>query len=176
MTRPVLERTFGNQLRVVGQVVRAPGTTVTVKAILAGRVETLHVAPARRFGPASSWSSSTPTICSRCRATCCARRSRSGWPRAGSRPAGELYEIEGVSRQELELREQAAFSARLSLAAAREELTDLGLAEETVERILAERRTDPHLPVRSPIDAVVLELEVQAARVGAGVRIPGGDR
>ncbi len=42
---PVIERSFGAQLRVVGQVVRSPGSTLTVKSVLPGQVEKINVAP-----------------------------------------------------------------------------------------------------------------------------------
>lgn len=161
VVRPVLERTFGNQLRVVGQVVRSPGTTVTAKAILAGRVERLHVAPGDRVraGELLVELHSHDLLALQGELLRAAESVRLAASRLDA--GRQLFELEGISRQELELREQAAFSARLDLEASREELVDLGLAAETVDRILAERRTDPHLPVRSPIDAVVLELSVE---------------
>ena len=45
VVRPVLERSFGEQIRVIGQVVRAPGSTLTVKSVLDGQVEAVNAAP-----------------------------------------------------------------------------------------------------------------------------------
>lgn len=162
VVRPVLERTFGNQIRVIGQVVRAPGTTVAVKAILPGRVETLHVAPGDRVraGDLLIELHSHDLLALQGELLRAVEEVRLARSRLDA--GRQLFELEAISRQELELREQAAFSARLALDAAREELVDLGLGGEAVEVLLAERRTDPHLPVRSPIDAVVLELGVEA--------------
>ena len=45
LVRPVLERSFGTQIRVVGQVVRPPGGTISVQTVLAGRVERIFARP-----------------------------------------------------------------------------------------------------------------------------------
>ena len=44
----VEERGFGDSQRVVGQVIRVPGSTLSVKAVIPGRVENLQVAPGDR--------------------------------------------------------------------------------------------------------------------------------
>lgn len=161
VVRPVAERAFSDRLRVVGQVVRAPGTTVTVKAILPGRVETLHVAPGDRVraGQVLVELHSHELLAIQGQLLRSAEELR--LTRSRLEAGRTLFALEGISRQELELREQAEFSAQLDLNAAREELVDLGVASGTVDRLLEERTTDPHLPVRTPVDGVVLEVAVQ---------------
>jgi Cu(I)/Ag(I) efflux system membrane fusion protein len=73
----------------------------------------------------------------------------------------QLYELEGISRLELDVREQEAFTARLELETGCAELIDHGLDPDVVERLLATRSTDPHLLVRAPVSGVVLELGAQ---------------
>jgi cobalt-zinc-cadmium efflux system membrane fusion protein len=158
---PVQERAFSDRLRVVGQVVRAPGTTVTVKAILPGRVEVLHVAPGDRVRAGDLLVELHSHELLGIQGELLRSSEELRLARSRLEAGRQLLALEGISRQELELREQAAFSAQLALDAAREELVDLGLAPGTVDRLLEERSTDPHLPVRTPIDGVVLELTVQ---------------
>ncbi|MCB1034486.1 MAG: biotin/lipoyl-binding protein, partial [Acidobacteria bacterium] len=45
LVRPVEARSFGDQIRVLGKAVRAPGATQTVKSIVDGRVERILVTP-----------------------------------------------------------------------------------------------------------------------------------
>jgi len=73
----------------------------------------------------------------------------------------ELFSVDGISRLDLELREQEAFSARLEFDRARAELIDHGIPETTLQRVLESREPDPHLPLAAPIDGVVLDLAVQ---------------
>ena len=54
-----------------------------------------------------------------------------------------------------------AKQVNLELAMLREELLDHGLSVEELETVLTTRKPDPHLPVTSPIDGVVLELNVE---------------
>ncbi len=44
----VTHEDFGSRLRAVGMVVRSPGSTLVLKTIAGGRVETLEVAPGER--------------------------------------------------------------------------------------------------------------------------------
>ena len=159
--RPVETRTFGNRIRVIGQVVRSPGTTVTVKAVLAGRVEAVHVAPGDRVraGDLLAELHSHDLLAMQGELLRADGQARLAENRLQA--GRQLFALDGISRQELELREQTALSAALESAAAREEMIDLGVADDTVERLLSERQTDPHLPVRAPLDGVVLELPVQ---------------
>jgi len=48
VVRPVLERRFGDQFRIVGQVVRSPGSTVPVKVVVPGRIEKILATPGSR--------------------------------------------------------------------------------------------------------------------------------
>ena len=48
LVRPVLERPFGEQVPIVGEVVRSPGTTLTVKTPVSARVIEQYVAPGDR--------------------------------------------------------------------------------------------------------------------------------
>ena len=161
VVRPAETRTFGNTVRVIGQVVRSPGTTVTVKAVLDGRVESVHVAPGDRVGAGDLLAVLHSHDLLSMQGELLRADGQARLADSRLQAGRQLFALDGISRQELELREQTALSAALDLAAAREEMTDLGVAGETVERLLAEQRTDPHLPVRAPLDGVVLELLVQ---------------
>ena len=73
----------------------------------------------------------------------------------------ELFALDGISRLELERREQDSLSARLRYSTLREEILDHGFPEHSLENIIADQTLDPHLPVTSPVDGVVLEVSVQ---------------
>lgn len=161
LSRPVIERSFGDQVRVVGQVVRSPGSTLTVKSIFDGRVENLEVAPGDlvRGGQVLVQLHSHDMLALQGELLQATDRARLTEKRLAA--GRQLFELEGISRNELETREQEAFSAQLDRDRARAELLDIGLAAADIEELLATRTTGAHLPVTSPRDAVILELMVQ---------------
>ena len=158
---PVVEGDFADQVRVVGQVVDAPGSTVTVKSMVSGRIEEIMVSPGDRVHVGQ------PLITLHSHAVLTMHGTLLSTYRqlqlAESRlDAGrKLFELEGISRMELERRSQEALAARLAYEQARAELIDLGYTEEGVDRDLEEHETEPHLTVRAPTSGVVLELPVQ---------------
>jgi membrane fusion protein, heavy metal efflux system len=158
---PAAERSFADQVRVVGQVVGAPGSTVAVKSVVAGRVEEILVSPGDRVRMGQ------PLIVLHSHAVLTLHgellRTHRELQLAQNRlDAGrQLYELEGISRMELDRRSQEALAARLAYEQARAELIDLGYTEEGVDRDLEEQETEPHLTVRAPAPGVVLDLPVQ---------------
>jgi RND family efflux transporter MFP subunit len=152
---------FSSRLRAVGMVVRSPGSTLVLKTIAGGRVETLAVAPGERVvrgqTVATLHSHEMLTLQSEILLALDQVRMADQRLEAGR----ELLAIEGISRMELERREQESLSAGLRYRTLREELLDHGVPENSLDRILESQRLDPHLPVTSPIDGVVLEVSVQ---------------
>jgi RND family efflux transporter MFP subunit len=161
VTRPVRERAFGESFRIVGQVVRTPGSMSTVKSILEGRVTEIHVAP----GVAVQQGQVLLELHSHALHGMQGEmlRAHEQLKLAESRvEAGRrLLELEGISRLELQQREQQALAARLAFQLAKSELADLGIDEEESQRILEAGNPDTHLPVRAPSNGVILELYVQ---------------
>lgn len=158
---PIGEHSFGDRMRVVGQVVRAPGATSTVKSILEGRVEALYVAPGeavRRGQPLVLLHSHALH-----RLQGELLRSHEELRLAENRvEAGrQLLAVEGISRLELERREQEALKARLALQAVTAELEDLGYDEAEIAKLIAASKPHPTLTLRAPADGVVLEVTVQ---------------
>ncbi len=160
VTRPVLERTFGDQIRIVGRVVRAPGSTVTVKALVEGRVEKLHVLPGERLVEGA------PLVTLHCHEL---HELKSRYLRAvealtlaeSQVSAGEqLFELDGISRRELNVRRQRALGARLEVDSVLAEMEHLGFARQEAES-MNDPAWHPVLTVRSPIAGVVLELHVE---------------
>ena len=152
---------FSSQLRAVGMVVRSPGSTLVLKTIAGGRVETLEVAPGERVvrGQPVATLHSHEMLTMQSGLLLALDQVKMTEQRVEA--ARELLAIEGISRMELERREQESLSARLRYSTLREELLDHGLPEHSLERILEGQRLDPHLPVTSPVDGVVLEVSVQ---------------
>ncbi len=157
----VAERGFGDSQRVVGQVTRVPGSTLTVKAVIPGRVEKLRVAPGDRIRAGQVLvelhahellTMQARLLQARDRATLAATRLEAG---------RELYAIEGISRLDLQVREQEAYAAELDYTITREELLDHGFPEASLEAVLENRTTNAHLPVVAPMNGVVLELAVE---------------
>jgi membrane fusion protein, heavy metal efflux system len=157
----VVERGFGDSQRVVGQVIRVPGSTLTIKAVIPGRVEDLRVAPGDRVraGEVLVELHAHELLTMQAKLL----RARDGALLAATRlEAGrELYAIEGISRLDLQVREQETFAAELDFTIAREELLDHGFPEAALDAVLANRTTDAHLPVVSPMNGVILELMVE---------------
>jgi cobalt-zinc-cadmium efflux system membrane fusion protein len=161
LVRPVLTRTFGDQIRVVGLVVRAPGSTVTVKTVVGGRVEGILAMPGtavKRGQPLLTLHShelrhlQSELLKAAEHALLAQSRLKAG---------EELLEIQGISRIDLERRRQEALEARLALQAVRAELLDLGYSEKDLEDLQQRSTPDPHLTVYSPAPGVVLSLGVE---------------
>ena len=161
------EEVFGSRLRAVGQVGRAPGSTLIVKAIAGGRIESLAAAPGERVqrGDVVVVLHSHALLTLQSELLMAVDQVRVAEQRLAA--GRELLAIEGISRLDLERREQDALSARLRSSSTREELLDHGYPEPALERVLSSQQLDPHLPVASPVDGVVLEVMVQEQAVTA---------
>ncbi len=161
VVRPVLERSFGEQTRVIGQVVRAPGSTLTVKSVLAGQVETINVAPGDkiRSGMVLTELHSHEMLGMQGDFLMAGDRARLAQSRLDA--GRELYDLDGISRIELETREQKAFAAQLELDRARAELVNHGVANDAIGQLEQTRATSHKMPVIAPLDGVVLEMMVQ---------------
>jgi len=161
VVREVLMRSFGDQFRIVGQVVRSPGSTTPVKVVVPGKVEKILATPGSRVHAGD------PVLLMHSHAL---HGLQADLLRAAEQlriteirlEAGKkLLQLEGISRMELEEREQRAFGARLEVKAARAELMDLGYTDDELTEIMARKNPDPHLTIRAPADGVVLELNVE---------------
>jgi cobalt-zinc-cadmium efflux system membrane fusion protein len=157
----VVEHAFGDRQRVVGQVVRVPGSTLTLKTLIGGRVETIEVAPGDRVeaGDVIATLHSHEILAVQSDLLRARERAKLASTRAAA--ARQLFEVEGISKIELEEREQESFAADLEYKMFREELLDHGFPISALDRVLETRSTDPHLPVAAPTSGVVLELETE---------------
>ncbi len=160
-TAAVEEREFVGQLQTVGRVTRSPGSTLTVKTISAGRVESLQVAPGEPIArdQVAFMLHSHELLSLQSELLMAIERMQLMEQRVEA--ARELLTLEGISAIELERREQEALSARLRADTLREEILDHGFPEAQLERVITEQRLNPHLPVVAPVDGVVLEVIVQ---------------
>ncbi|HSL16585.1 MAG TPA: efflux RND transporter periplasmic adaptor subunit [Methylomirabilota bacterium] len=160
-TVEVAERSFGDRHRVVGQVVRVPGSTLNLKAVVPGRVEFIGVAPGDRVAAGDVLVALHSHEMLSMQAELLKARERSRLAATRVEAGRQLFEVEGIARLELQQREQEAFAAELEVELARAELLDHGLAEQVLETVLSTLKPDPHLPVAAPVAGVVLELEVE---------------
>lgn len=158
---PVVETSFGDSTRVVGQVVRSPGSTLTLRSLLSGRVEDLHVAPGDLVKSGSIIVELHSHDFLEIQGDFLRAADKAGLAERRKEAGAELFEVDGISRIELETRTQEAFSAQLEKDRSRAELIDFGFLEEDVSKLSSTRSPDPHLPILAPRDAVVLELMVQ---------------
>lgn len=159
-TRPVEEHAFGDRLRVVGRVVRSPGSTVTVKALVEGRIESLAVAPGERVERGAPLVVLHSHDLHEMRARYLRAREASRLAENRVHAGEQLLELEGISRLDLEERRQRALAARLEVEAVLADLEFLGYDEAQVETF---DRPDWHaeLTVRAPSAGVVLDLAVE---------------
>jgi cobalt-zinc-cadmium efflux system membrane fusion protein len=154
----VVEHAFGDRQRVVGQVVRVPGSTLTLKSLIGGRIEAIRVAPGDRVEAGDVIATLHSHEILAIQADLLRARERANLAATRATAARQLFEVEGISRVELEQREQESFGAELELQMLREELLDHGFPKAALDRVLETRSTDPHLPVAAPTSGVVLEL------------------
>jgi cobalt-zinc-cadmium efflux system membrane fusion protein len=160
VVRPVLERTFGDQFRIVGQVVRAPGSSLVLKTVVAGRVEGLEVAPGDAVAAGDPLVILHSHELQTLQATLLRGEKAARLANLRVDAGRQLLEVQGISQLELEAREEAALDAKLALASSKAELIDVGLTAGEVDALLESGTTDPHLAVRAPASGVVLELPV----------------
>jgi cobalt-zinc-cadmium efflux system membrane fusion protein len=152
---------FSNRVPAVGMVVRSPGSTLLLKTIAGGRVEGLEVAPGDLVdrGQVVATLHSHELLKMQGELLLALDHVRLAEQRLEA--GRELLAIEGISRIEFDRREQELLSVRLRYSTLREELLDHGMPENHLDHVLESQRLDPHLPVMSPVDGVVLEISVQ---------------
>jgi cobalt-zinc-cadmium efflux system membrane fusion protein len=152
---------FGSRLPTVGEIVRSPGSTLGLKTIASGRVESLLVSPGEpvRAGQPVVLLHSHELLTMQSDLLLANDQLKLAEQRVAA--GRELMSFDGISQLELERRQQEALSARLRVDTVREELLDHGVPAEALASVEASQRMDPHLPVTSPIDGVILEVMVQ---------------
>jgi len=155
------ERSFESRINVFGEVVRAPGTTVTVTVPIDSRVLELFVTPgelALKGEPLMLLYSHD--IHEREGALLRLgeemRLARSRWL-AGQ----QLYELQGISQQELDRRKQQTLVAEIAYEETHHELEDLGFTDDDLTRLRERMQPAGRLTVRAPADGVVLEMSVE---------------
>lgn len=160
-TQGLVSLQFGEQMRMVGQVVSEPGSTFVVKSVLPGRVDEILVSPGDevktgdvllRFHSHEFLDMQGQMLQAHHQLKMTEKRLEAG---------KELYEVKAIARVELENREQAALAARLYFERTRSELIDFGCVSEEIERILEGQRPSGHMQVRAPSSGAVLSVEVQ---------------
>lgn len=160
-TEAIDEKSFGDEVRLVGQTVRAPGTTMTVKAMLEGRVDQVYVAPGDRVERGSALvalrSHDLLDLRGRYLQAAEARKLADTRVRAGE----QLLELEGISRIELEERRQKALAAQIELESLEAELEHLGFRQQELAALLESTDDHPRLILRAPAPGVVLDLDVE---------------
>ena len=157
----VQERTFGDQIRVVGRAVRAPEATTNVMTVLDGRVVEILVAPGDEVRVGQPLARLHSHDLHRLRGEVLERRQELRLAESSLRAGEKLLELEGISRVELERRRQIVLAARVAFDNSREELHEVGYAEAEIEQLLDLAEFRPILTVRSPTRGVVLRLEAQ---------------
>ena len=161
LVRPVLERTFGEQVPVVGEVVRSPGTTLTVKTPVGGRVLELLVAPGDPVRAGDPLLVIHSHDIHALEGELLRTRELARLARSRQEAGEQLYALEGISRIEMEQRTQAAMAAGIYYEVVLHELEDLGFDEPALEELLQRGKADGRLTLRAMSDGVVLDLTVQ---------------
>ncbi len=158
LTRPVLERSFGDQVRVLGEVVRAPGTTLAVKSPLGGRVSRLRVAPGEQVRVGQELLELHSHDLHVLEGAMLSAREAHAISLARYEAGRELLEIEGISRMEIERRRQAMLDAKIRLEQARMELRDVGMSEDDISELIERGHSRGEYVLRALGEGVVMEL------------------
>lgn len=161
-TRPVVEHAFGNRIRIVGQTVRSPGSTLTVKALVEGRVEAVHVAPGDRVPRGGALVTLQSHDLHELKGRYLSAREALKLAENRVEAGEQLLELEGISRLELEQRRLHALGARLEVDAVEAELEHLGFPREEVANLFDDPDWHPLLTMSAPMASAVLDLEVEA--------------
>jgi cobalt-zinc-cadmium efflux system membrane fusion protein len=161
LVRPVLERNFGEQVPVFGEVVRSPGTTLTVKTPVEGRVLELLAAPGDLVLAGEPLLRVHSHEVHALQGELLSARERLRLARSRQEAGEQLYALEGISRIELEQRSQDAMAAQIDYDVSLHELEDIGLSSQDLDRLLQQGRVDGQLVLYALADGVVLEMTVQ---------------
>lgn len=158
---PVTQRTFGESVPIVGQVVNAPGSTLTLKSVLAGRVERIEVSPGDAVveGQLLLILHSHELLEMQGKYLHAYQEMKLAETRHAS--GEELYEVEAISRMEVEQRKLEALSARLALRQAEQELLDVGVSEDELAALRNDQISHAHLSIRTPAPGIVMSLDVR---------------
>lgn len=156
-TTRVIAQDSATSLRVVGSLVRSPDATNLVRSPVSGRIELVAVEPGTRVQRGQLLmvvhSHELHDLSAELRLSEREREMANNRLESGRR----LLELEGISRLELERREQEALRASLAVDAIRVELEDLGLTTKEIDELTV-GSLHGELPVRSPFPGVVLEV------------------
>ena len=159
--RPVQERTFGDQIRVLGQAVRSPGATTTVKSILEGRLEHLLVAPGDSVKRGQPLMELHSHMLHELQGALLRDSEALRLAETRLEAGRQLLEVEGISQVELDSRQHEALAARLAVSSGEAELRDLGYSDAELQRLLESTDLHPVLTLRAPTAGVILAVEVQ---------------
>jgi len=161
VVEPVSVHSFGERIRIVGEVVRSPGTTITIETSVQGRVKDLMVSP----GDAVKAGQPILTLQSHelhsMEGDLLRKNEKKKYMEERYRAGKELYDLQGISRMELDMRRREFLDARIEFETAEHELEGLGYTSSGVNRVLARERPEGLLTIRSPGDGVAMELGVQ---------------
>ncbi len=157
----VESRPFGDSFRVVGRAVRAPGATTTVKSILEGRILTLRVAPGDTVEAGEPLVELHSHTLHQLQGELLRTNQELDLAKSLWHAGQQLYELQGISRLELDRREQQFMARQIDVHNTEAELHDLGYSESEIEELSRSRELHPRLTVRSPVAGVVLEVGVQ---------------
>lgn len=155
------ESSVRSELRVVGRIVRVPGSSVEVKTLLAGRVERLAVAPGQAVAAGEPLISIHSHALHEMQGELLRAERELSLARNRWQAGKQLLEIEGISRLEVDRREQDVLSAELALATLEAEMEDLGFDEKEIAGFREGSSPHPMLTVRAPVSGTVLDLHVQ---------------
>lgn len=154
-------RGFGEQVHVVGEVVRSPGTTLTVKTPVEGRVLELLVSPGSRVRAGEPLMVIHSHEIHSLEGDLLSTRESLRLARSRKEAGEQLYALEGISRIELQTRSQAAMAAEIRYEVALHELEDLGFTEDDLDDVTERGHAEGKLVLRALIDGVVMEMTVQ---------------
>jgi RND family efflux transporter MFP subunit len=152
---------FGERIRIVGEVVRSPGTTITIQTAVQGRVEDLMVSPGDPVKAGQPILKLRSHDLHALEGDLLRKTEKKRYMEERYRAGQELFDLQGISRMELDMRRREFLDARIECEAAEHELEGLGYTQGAVKRILQRKSPEGLLTIRSPGDGVVIELSVQ---------------
>lgn len=152
---------FSDELRVVGEITRASASTVTVRTMLHGHVEEIHVAPGDTVRAGDLLLEVHSHALQELHAELL-RLVREVRLAEGRYQAGlELLEVEGISRLEVEARELAVAGLRTDREVLETTLLEHGQTREELDTVIESGQPHPFLHLRAPRGGVILELPVE---------------
>jgi len=156
-------RSFREALPVFGEVARAPASTLVIRTVLHGHIETVEVEPGDRVEAGDTLLEMHSHDLQEMKGRLVEGHQAIRLAESRLAAGEQLLEVEGISALEVRGREQELLAARLHTRNLEVTLAEHGVPEHELEALRSGGDPSPAIQIRAPLGGVVLEVAVHPA-------------